>query len=160
MASAPRIGIPPLAGLCALEEAARVGYSVDENVERLLRYHWIEKRLSEIVDATLAAVPEWEVKGAFALHQWLDSEHADALRNRIREMRHPMPRVDEAPDAALEARLQQIAAATTTLELLTGLLEIRRGLLRDYREHYEKSNPVVDHPTRRVLRLIIIEEAE
>src|SRR4051812_6301840 len=133
MSTAPRIGIPALAGLCSLNDATRIGFAVDENVDRLLRYHWIEKRLFEIAVARLPAVPEWEVKGGFALHQWLDSEHADALRNRVREMRHPMPRTDVAPDHALEARLAAIGAAGSTLELLSGIRDMRRELLMDYR---------------------------
>lgn len=160
MSSAPRIGIPPLAGLATLNDATRIGYSVEESVSRLLRYHWVEKRLSEIAAAMIPAVPEWEVKGAFSLHQWLDSEHADALRNRIREMRHPMPRVDVSPDAALEEQLSAVESSTTTLQLLRGMQGIRRKLLAEYREHFERTNPVVDHPTRRVLRFIVIEEAE
>lgn len=127
---------------------------------RLLRYHWTEKRLSEIATAKLAATPEWEVKGALALHQWLDCEHANGLRKRITEMRHPAPRLDVTPDAALEGRLAQVEAATTTQDLLRGLLDLHAELLGQYREHYEHTNPIVDHPTRRMLRFIIIEEAE
>lgn len=160
MSSAPRIGVPPLAGLASAEDATRIGYSVDDNVARLLRYHWTEKRLSEIATAKIAATPEWEVKGALALHQWLDCEHASALRKRITEMRHPAPRLDVAPDSTTEARLAEVEAATTTRDLLTGLLDLHAELLTEYREHYEHTNPVVDHPTRRVLRFIIIEEAE
>ena len=160
MSSAPRLGIPALAGLCTFEEAARIGYSVDESVTRLLRYHWIEKRLSEICVARLPGTPEWEVKGALALHQWLDIEHADALRKRIREMRQPMPRLDVAPDAGLEEQLAQLASAPDTRSLLAGLLSMRTSLLNAYREHYERSNPLVDQPTRRVLRHIILEEQE
>ena len=40
--SAHRRGLPELAGLASYADAARVGYSVDENVPRLLRYHWLE----------------------------------------------------------------------------------------------------------------------
>ncbi|MGQ0560383.1 MAG: ferritin-like domain-containing protein [Gemmatimonadota bacterium] len=158
MASAPRTGIPALAGLCSLKDATRIGYTVDESVSRLLRYHWIEKRLSEIAVARLTATPEWELKGAFALHQWLDSEHAGTLRERIREMRHPTPRLDRAP-AGCEA-VEEVAAANTTAELLERMLRVRQALLADYTEHYEHTNPVVDHPTRRLLRFIIIEETE
>jgi bacterioferritin (cytochrome b1) len=158
MSAAPRIGIPALAGLCSLQDATRIGYTVDENVARLLRYHWTEKRLSEIAVARLAATPEWEVKGALALHQWLDSEHAHTLRERIREMRHPLPRLDVAPDGC-EA-VEALAAAQTTVDLLAGMLAVRRQLLADYQEHFEHTNPVVDQPTRRMLRFIMIEEAE
>lgn len=146
--------------MCTFEAATRVGYSVDESVARLLRYHWIEKRLAEICAARIPATPEWEVKGAFALHQWLDIEHADLLRRRIREMRHPMPRVDVPPDGAAEEELKAMAGADSTLELLQALVVVRTALLDAYREHYESSNPVVDHPTRRILRMIIMEEEE
>ena len=152
--------MPALAGLCSLETGARIGYSVDDSVARLLRYHWIEKRLAEICAARIPTVPEWEVKGAFSLHQWLDIEHADLLRRRIREMRHPMPRVDVPPDDAVEAELAPLENAGTTLELLRGLLAMRTSLLNAYRDHYQRCNPVVDHPTRRILRFIIIEEEE
>jgi hypothetical protein len=160
MSIAPRIGVPPLAGLGTLDDAARIGYSVDDSVARLLRYHWIEKRLAEICAARIPSTPEWEVKGAFSLHQWLDIEHADLLRRRIREMRNPMPRIDVAPDDALEQELAQLASAATTKTLIDGVLAMRTSLLNAYREHYQRSNPVVDHPTRRILRIIITEEEE
>ena len=149
-----------MGGVCSLEEATRIGYTVDDNVQLLLRYHWIEKRLSEIATARLAATPEWEVKGAFALHQYLDCEHASALRTRVREMRHPMPRTDVAPDAELEEELRAVERSDTTLALLSGLQKFHCELLHAYREHYERTNPLVDHPTRRLLRAIIVEEEE
>jgi hypothetical protein len=160
MSSAPRIGVPALAGLCTIEQAARIGYSVEESVQHLLRYHWIEKRLSEICAARIPRTPEWEVKGAFSLHQWLDIEHAQLLRKRIREMRHPVPRLDVAPDGDVERQLQALESVSGTLEFIERLRDIRASLLNAYRDHYERSNPLVDHPTRRVLRMIIIEEEE
>ena len=49
--TAPGKPIPELAGIATYEQAARIGYSVEENVERLLRLHWTERRL---MDAMLA----------------------------------------------------------------------------------------------------------
>ena len=62
--------IPELAGLATYADAARIGYSVDENVRRLLRFHWVERRLTSILTARIPAEPVWEVKCALALHQW------------------------------------------------------------------------------------------
>ncbi len=149
-----------MAGVCILNEAARVGVPVDETVSRLLRWHWIKKRLAEICAARIPTTPEWEVKGAFSLHQWLDIEHADMLRRRISEMRHPMPRVDVPPDAQLEHELQQLATSSDTLPFLRGLLALRTSLLDAYRDQYEHSNPIADHPTRRILRFIMLEESD
>src|SRR5919204_6437224 len=92
---------PPLAGLASYDQAARIAYSVDDNVERLLRMQWTERRVMNVMLAHLCSTPEWEAKCALALHQWYAAEHADWLRKRITEMRQPAPSLDESPDDAL-----------------------------------------------------------
>ena len=153
--------IPPLAGLAGYEEAAVIGYSVEENVGRLLRYAWIEKRAMEAGLAWLASTPEWEVKEALGLHLHLDAEHTAGLRRRIGEMRSPVPRLDVSPDPALDRFCDELLAATDTLEKLAGLYGVlKRALLAAYREHYALTNPVADYPTRYLLKHIIVDEEE
>ena len=41
-------GLPQLAGLCTVEEAAKPGLSVEECVRRLKRFHYCFKRLHQI----------------------------------------------------------------------------------------------------------------
>ncbi|HJR35535.1 MAG TPA: hypothetical protein VJ817_11335 [Gemmatimonadales bacterium] len=145
--------IPELAGLAGYAEAARIGYPVDENVRRLLRYQWTERRLMRDLLSHLTAEPVWEVKCGYALHQWQDAEHVDRLRRRIGEMRHPVPSLDEAPDAALDTLLEEALRSTDAVELLAGSYAVvREALAAAYREHLATTNPLVDHPTRRVLR--------
>src|SRR4051794_16957317 len=93
----PYDAIPELAGVATYTEAAQIGYSVDENVARLLRYHWIERRVMKTLVANLTSTPIWEVKCGMALHQWQSVEHVDALRGRIAEMRSPVPNLDARP---------------------------------------------------------------
>ena len=144
--------IPELAGLATYREAARIGYGVEENVARLLRYQWTERRLMRDLLSHLTAEPVWEVKGAYALHQWQDAEHVDRLRRRIGEMRHPVPALDVAPDPSLDAVLDEALRSADAPELLAGSYGvIRAGLAEAYREHLATTNPLVDHPTRRVL---------
>jgi len=158
---------PELAGVSTYADAARVGLSVDENVRRLLRFHWVERRLMAILVAHLTSEPAWEVKCALALHQWQSAEHVDALRRRITEMRNPSPRLDTGPDndptaTALDTFLDQVDAARNTSELLTGAYDVLYpALAAAYRDHLARTNALVDYPTRRVLRsaLIDIEEA-
>jgi hypothetical protein len=159
--------LPELAGIATYAEAARIGFSVDENVRRLLRFHWVERRLMRILVAHLTSEPVWEVKCAFALHQWQSAEHVDALRRRIAEMRNPAPRLDLVPEndptaAALDAFLEQVDAADDSDELLAGLYDVLYPALADaYRDHLTRTNPLVDHPTRRILKsaLLDVEEA-
>jgi hypothetical protein len=161
MSAISSLGIPELAGVATYDDAARIGFSVDENVRRLVRFHWIERRLMRMAVAHLPATPEWEVKCALALHQWLDVGHADAFRRRITEMRNPAPRLDVAPDAALEAFLEELIRAEDTVELLAGLYAVAHpALAAAYRAHIERTNPLVDHPTVRVLKHAVDDEDE
>jgi hypothetical protein len=157
----PRLGIPELAGVCSYEAAGGPGLQVEENVQLLKRYNWVETRLTDLYLAHLTATPEWEVKDAFCLHVWLDSEHAKWLQERVAELRHPPHNFHQPPDAALEAWLQEALRSRGTVELLTAIYRvIRPALLEAYRSHMERTHPLVDQPTRRFLRFIIQEEEE
>jgi hypothetical protein len=153
--------IPELAGVATYSSAARIGYSVEENVERLLRLHWTERRLMEIMHAHLPSTALWEVKCAMALHQWYAAEHADWLRTRITEMRHPAPPLDVSPDDALDTFLGEVLRARNTDELLVGIYALTLPALRDaYYRHIERTNPLVDHPTVRFMRIALAEVSE
>lgn len=154
-------GIPPLAGVCTYEEAAEPGLSVEESVRRLRRFHWVEKRLKEMLVGRIPGTPEWEVKGALSLHQWLDAEHAQVLQDRIQQMRSPPPSTDRAPSAEFDAYLDEVAAAVDTVELLVGIYRVTKpALIGAYRAYRRAANPISDHPTRRLLRFSLQEEEE
>ena len=148
--------IPELAGVATYAQASRIGYSVEENVARLLRFHWVERRLMATLIAHLTAEPVWEVKCALALHQWQSAEHVQALRRRIGEMRHPAPLLDVAPDEALDRFLDELVHSASTAELLAGVYRVVYASLAEaYRAHIAHTNPLVDHPTRRLLRIAL-----
>lgn len=152
--------LPELAGLSTYADATRIGWSVDENVQRLLRLHWAERRLIAIMVARITAEPVWEVKCAFGLHQWQSAERITALRNRIAEMRNPTPPLDTAPQGAesLDALFDEVMRARNTRELVTAIYSVVFPALRDaYSAHLEGCNPLVDHPTARLIRLALPE---
>jgi len=159
--------IPELAGIASYRDAARVGYSVDDNVRRLVRFHWMERRLMAIMVAHITGEPVWEVKCALALHQWQCAEHVDALRRRISEMRSPAPRLDVAPEndstgSALALFLDELLRSRNTAERLVGLYGVAMpALIAAYKVHVANTNPLVDYPTRRLLQRAIpdLEEA-
>jgi hypothetical protein len=153
MTSVPSFGIPELAGVASYADAARIGYSVDENVRRLLRCHWVERGLMTTMLAHLPSTPIWEVKCALALHQWQGSLRIDALRRRIGEMRSPVPPLDTSPDPALDAFVEELLRARDQVELVTGVYGVALPALASaYSEHLARTNPLIDHPTRQLLR--------
>src|SRR6478609_9002108 len=117
----PYKDLPPLAGLCSVVDAAKPGLSVEECVRRLKRFHYAFKRLHEILTARITAEPIYELKTGFAHHAYLCAEHVAALRTRIGEMREPPLGLEEVPHPALEVYFDEVLAAPTTEELLTGL---------------------------------------
>ena len=150
-------GLPPLAGLCTLEEAARPGLSVEECVRRLKRFHYCFKRLHQILTARITAEPIYELKTAFAHHAYLCAEHVTALRTRIGEMREPPLGLDEVPHPALEAFFDEILCAPTTEELVEGVRCAMDQLWHCFRYYEDDTNPLTDAPSRRVLRFALAE---
>src|SRR3954468_4261292 len=151
-------GLPQLAGLCTVEEAAKPGLSVEECVRRLKRFHYCFKRLHQILTARVTAEPIYELKCGFSHHAYLCAEHVQALRTRIAEMREPPLGLEDVPHPALEAFFDEILAAPTTEELLVGVYtltiqELQRGMER----YSDDTNPLTDAPSCRVLRFALLE---
>lgn len=154
-------GLPPLAGLCSIEDAARPGLSVEECVRRLKRIHYAFKRLHEILTARVTAEPIYELKTGFAHHAYLCAEHVQALRSRVAEMREPPLGLEDVPDRALEVFFDEILAAPTTAELLVGVYRhAMEDLHSNIQAYMEETNPLTDAPSRRVLRFATMEIEE
>jgi hypothetical protein len=154
-------GLPSLAGIATLAEAARPGLSVESSVTRLKRYHYAFRRLHEVFTAHITAEPIYELKSAFAHHAYLCAEHVQALRDRVAEMREPPLGLEDVPHPALEILFDEILAAPTTAELLVGIYEkalpaLAAGLDR----HRADTNPLADAPSVRVCRFAGLEVAD
>lgn len=151
---------PPYAGIITPADARRDGIPVAEATSILHRFAYIKGRLAIAAAAFLPSTPEWEVKGALALHGSIDADHAEAIAARIAEMRQPAPSVTEIPDEALRAALDEVLAATTTAERITALYGVVRPHLRRAMEDYvRRTNPLCDAPSVRVLKAVLAEEA-
>jgi hypothetical protein len=154
-------GLPTLAGLATIAEAARPGLSVEACVARLKRYHYALSRLHEILTARITAEPIYELKTGFSHHAYLCSEHVQALRTRVGEMREPPLGLEEVPHPALEIFFDEILAAPTTGELLAGVYEKALPALDGgLGKHLEDTNPLVDAPSVRVIRFARLELAD
>lgn len=153
-----RRNIPPLAGLCSLQEAMTPGLSVETCVARLKRYHYAFKRLHQIFNARITAEPVYELKMAFSHHAHLCAEHADALRKRVGEMREPPLGLDVVPDPNLELFFDEIRNAPSTDELLAGLYQKAvPALQRALENHAAQTNRLADAPSVRICRFALLE---
>jgi hypothetical protein len=154
-------GLPMLAGLGTVGEAAKPGLSVEACVARLKRYHYAFLRLHQILTARITAEPIYELKTGFSHHSYLCAEHVQALRDRVAEMREPPLGLEALPHPVLEIFFDEILAAPTTGELLVGIYEkalpaLDAALVR----HLADTNPLADAPSIRVCRFARLELAD
>src|SRR5437667_6531624 len=146
-------GLPTLAGLATMAEAAKPGLSIEACVARLKRYHYAFLRLHTILTARITAEPIYELKTGFSHHAYLCAEHVQALRTRVGEMREPPLGLEEIPHPAFEIFFDEILAAPTTEELLVGIHEKALPALdAALAKHLMDTNPLTDAPTVRICR--------
>src|SRR5437763_9254780 len=141
--------LPPLAGIATMADAMKPGLSVGQCVVRLKRYHYAFLRLHQIFTARITAEPIYELKTGFAHHAYLCAEHVTALRTRVGEMREPPLGLEEIPHPALEVFFDEILAAPTTDDLISGLNSALFALWNALAKHREDTNPVADAPSVR-----------
>ena len=154
-------GLPPLAGLATIAEAARPGLGIEQCVTRLKRLHYVFVRLHEILTARITAEPIYELKSAFSHQAYLCAEHASALRTRVGEMREPPLGLDEVPHEGLAIFFDEILAAPTTAELLVGVYDHAFAAVWGAMDSYmEETNPLCDAPSIRLCRFARLEVSD
>jgi len=157
----PLHGLPPLAGVADFSSAMKLGLSIDDCVDRLKRHHWAFRRLHQIFIQRLTAEPIYELKMAFSLHAHYCAEHAAAWRTRVGEMREPPLGLDEVPHAACEVFFDEVLSARDAGTLLLGIYGHALPALRAaLQRHLTDTNPLIDHPSVRIIRFALIEVDE
>lgn len=128
-------------------------FGVDENRRRLLRLFTWHRRLSQALGAWTLTIPDFEVKIETGRHIFWHMDAARRLRDRLHEMELLLPAIDEHRDADIDLCIDEMLSATDTPELLAGVHRVfGRALAMACRHHADRTCPVADAPTIRVLR--------
>jgi hypothetical protein len=76
-------------------------------------------------------------------------------------MREPPLHLDKVPDAQIEAFFQELIRAENTLEIVVGIYGVVKAeLIHAIKHHLSETNTLVDHPTYRMLKIILAEQEE
>ena len=136
-------------------------YGVDQNAAILRRFEYVERRMIQTLAGWLPGAPEIEVKYGLGRHLWEDAEHAQALRQRIQQLRVGARALEKVPSHRLGLLMDELVYAADTAEFVAGVyLLVKVELARAYHRHLEETQPLVDSPTIRALRIIVAEEDE
>jgi len=134
--------------------------TIDQNVEYLKRYAFLERACMRTLAGWIPGVPEWEPKNEFGLHVWESADSADELRARLRELRCHQPERNISP--LLETLATQLDYAQNTAEVIaTVYMVVKKALLEAYRHHPETTWTAFDNPTVKLMeRLVVVTEKQ
>jgi hypothetical protein len=123
--------------------------TIEQNVEYLKRYAYLERACMRTLAGWLPGVPEWDAKNMLGLHIWESADAANNVRGRLRELRNYQPERNISP--TLETLAAELDHAQNTAEVIaTVYLVIKRALLDAYRSHPDTTWADFDNPTVKV----------
>jgi uncharacterized ferritin-like protein (DUF455 family) len=135
--------------------------SVDDSARLLKRLYLVEREMMRALGAKQIAVANWELKSAMPQHLWHDSMHANALRERVLELRYPRRDVEVDHDPDLAAFLDYLTRAQTDAEFALGIYGVMKpALLAAYRDYLSQADDLNDAPSIYHLKHIVIDEQE
>lgn len=135
--------------------------SVDDAARFLKRLYLTERESMRALGARQMAVANWELKAATPRHMWHDSMHADALRNRVLELRYPRRDVEVGHDPDLVAFLDHLTRAESDAEFALGVYTVLKpALIAAYRAYLAHADELNDAPSIYHISHILIDEQE
>lgn len=151
----------PAPSIAGIADYRRVpAFNVAENAKLLLRYEYLERRLLRIMAGWIPGTARWEAKFLLGRLVWEDAEHTQSLRTRLLELRTSERILDRAPSPHLTLMLDEMLLASDWCEFLIGVSTLKQALVQAYQRHLTQTQPLVDQPTVRILRILIAEETE
>jgi uncharacterized ferritin-like protein (DUF455 family) len=145
-----------------LSERTRARWMRFDTAQILKRFFFCERALLLTEAAWLPLIASIEIKTELPRFIWQSAQTAEALRERVFELRFPNRMLEqEGPDRDLLVLVNQIKNSPSVGALLLSLGEVLLPLLRDwYRDYLKVSDPIADGPTHRFLKLALNEKEE
>jgi Protein of unknown function (DUF455) len=132
-----------------------------ETARALTRFHYLERSLTLACAGWIPAVPRLETKAALARAAWQNALAADALRERVYELRYPSRLLEQGGDAPAIAVYAAAIDAPDPTGFLRGLSEVLCPLLEsEYRDFLSATDELDDGPTARILEAMVRDKQE
>src|SRR5882724_9610687 len=133
-----------------------------DTAQLLKRFFFSERSVLVSSAAWIPVIAPLDIKIGLARFIWQSAETADALRNRVFELRFPSRMLEEqGADHALIELFGAIKNSPSVPAFLSCMGRVLLPALRDsYREYLEASDAIADGPTHRFLSLGLSEKEE
>src|SRR5689334_3380469 len=133
-----------------------------DTAQLLKRFFFCERALIVSMAAWIPAVASLDIKMDLARFVWQSAETANALRNRVFELRFPSRLLEEeGADRALIELFSAVRDSPSAPAFLMSVGTVLLPALRDsYRAYLRQSDEIADGPTHRFLTLALTEKEE
>jgi uncharacterized ferritin-like protein (DUF455 family) len=141
-------------------DQARARWKRLDAAQILKRFFFCERALIVSASSWIPRLADIDLKTAIPKLCWENAETANALRERVFELRYPNRLIrEEGADKPLVELFYLLKQAPSSAAFLLGLANVGLSALRDaYHEFLENSDPLADAPTYRFLRLSLEEK--
>ncbi|MGH9503993.1 MAG: DUF455 family protein [Terriglobales bacterium] len=143
-------------------EQRRARWMRVDTAQLLKRFFFCERSLLISLAAWIPAIAPLEIKTGLARFVWQSAETADALRNRVFELRFPSRLVEEeGSDHALIEIFSAVKDSPSVPAFLLSIGKVLLPALRDsFQAYLDASDAIADGPTHRFLSLALAEKTE
>jgi len=146
---APYTGIP---------DVQRVGLTVEQCAERVGRFGFVAKQLMLVQAGKMSSVANWELKAALGRQLWEAALHWGTWRERISELRGHEHLIERQAEGPLAAVFEELLYSADDGELATGLYSVvLPALAAALRRYTQETSPLVDQPTVRAARHVLLD---
>lgn len=127
----------------------------------LKRFFFCERALIIAQSGWLAGIADLDVKTILPRLSWQDAMTANALRDRVFELRYPSRLIERGDDAPVIEVFEQAIHAPSAEALILSLARVfKPALLEAYADYLEYGDELADGPTLRFLGLAVREKTE
>jgi hypothetical protein len=136
-------------------------YDVESTARRVRNFRYAEEWLMMIMGGWVATIPELPVKTGLGKIIWETAQAADALGNRLPELRCGRRAVasSESSNDGFAALVHEISAPDRpdqTIEKLSGAFDVLKPhLIEAYEKHARETDAIADAPTIEILEDIV-----
>lgn len=132
-----------------------------DTAEILKRFFFCERALIISQAGWLAGIAPVEVKTALPRFFWEDAMTANALRERVFELRYPSRLMEVGKDAPLIRIFSESIHAPGAQAFILALARVfKPAMLAAYRDYLSKADELADGPTLRFLKVAVNEKTE
>lgn len=143
-----------------LEQQPRSRWMRFDTAQALKRFFFVERSILVSLAAWLPLIEPLEIKVQLPRMIWQNAQTANALRDRIFELKFPSRILEEeGSDSALITALDQLRSAPSLSAFLLAVAEIVQPEIQAaYRYYLEISDEIADGPSHRFLNLALHEK--